>query len=444
MGLLHQQQDIGGAEAEGRVQRAAVVPGGGPAESRRLHGPRQARAARGHRAAADLWAGDRAHRIRVLLCLPDVLLLDQAAPGRADVRVGVPAGVRHARGHHVLQRGAADRVRRAAQVRAPAHVPGDAAVRVADNLRARLAAGRAAGLRVPADQLRAREVAVRQRAVQLAAVLGNVRGQDHVQAADRRRGVQDRHHRADQLPAQHTGPALQEQPVPGHVQTGAEPRQARAGRGLRAGDRVAGRLLRDAAARPGPRVADRHVLHQAVLVHRQLQPRAQGAQPVPHAHHDHVHAAGGLRAVLRRVAGRHVQDHAVPVVRPVQGAAVRLDGAGQHGAGLAAVDGRRLRDTDQRQLHRAADLHPAVRGLLLPRGDGLQQEDDRGVAQAARARRPRQTVPVEPAERVHQAAGQAPQSRGQQRRHRRGVDVLILPTGSRPQLQLLQYNVLLL
>lgn len=39
MGLLHQQQDIGGAETEGRVQRAAVVPGGGPAES----GPQEPR-----------------------------------------------------------------------------------------------------------------------------------------------------------------------------------------------------------------------------------------------------------------------------------------------------------------------------------------------------------------------------------------------------------------
>lgn len=362
----------------------------------------------------------------MLLRLPDVLLLDQAAAGRADVHVGVRAGVRHARGHHVLQRRAAHRVRRAAQVRAQVHVPGDAAVHIADHLRARVAAGRAAGLRVPADQLRAREVAVRQRAVQLATVLGDVRGQDHVQAADCRRGVQDRHHRADQLPAQHTHPALQEQPVPGDVQTGAEPGQARAGRHLRADNRVAGQLLRDAAARSGPRVAGHHVLHQAVLVHRQLQPRAEGVQPVPHAHHDHVHAAGGLRSLLHRVAGRHVQDHAVPVLRPVQGAAVRLAGAGRHGAGHAAVDGGCLRDTDQRQLHGPAGRHAAVRGLLLPHRDGVQQEDDRGAAQTARARRPRQAVPVEPAERVHQAAGQAPQSRGEQRRHRR-VDLVIRP-----------------
>lgn len=411
MGLLYQQQDIGNAEAEGRVQRAAVVPGGGPAESGKQE-PRKARA-RGHRPAAGLDAGDRAHRVRVLLGLPDVLLLDQAAAGRADVHVGVPPGVRHARGRHVLQRGAADRVRRAAKVRAPVHVPGDATVHIADNLRARVAAGRAAGLGVPADQLRARAVAVRQRAVQLAAVLGDVRGQDHVQAAGRRRGVQDRHHRADQLPAQHTDPALQEQPVPGDVQAGAEPGQARAGRHLRADDRVAGQLLRDAAARPGPRVAGHHVLHQAVLVHRQLQPCAEGVQPVPHAHHDHVHAAGGLRALLHRVASRHVQDHAVPVLRPVQGAVVRLEGAGRHGAGHAPVGDDRLRDTDQRQLHGTADRHVAVRDLLLPHRDGFQQEDDRGAAQAARARRSRQAVPVEPAERVHQAARQTPQGGGE-------------------------------
>jgi len=426
LGLLHKQQDVVPAEAEGDIQRAALVSGRRPTQVREQE-PRPARE-RGHRPAADLGAGAGAHRFCVLLRLPDFLLLDQAAAAGTDVRVGVPVGVHHPGGHNVLQHRVADHLRRAAEVREPAYVPGGPAVHTADHMRQAVAAGRAAGLGVQADQLRAREVAVRQRAVRLAAVLGDVRGQDHVQAADRGRGQQDRYHRADQLSPQPVDPALQEQPVPGHVQAGAEPGQARAGRDLRADDRMAGRILHYAAAGPGPGLAGHHVLHQAVLVHRQLQPRPAGVQPVSHPHHDHVHVVGRLSVVRRHVAGRCVPHNAVPVLRPVQGVAVRVAGARRLGAlRRADLGGRRPRDTDRRKFRVPVGVRPVVRHLLLSYRDGFKQEDDRRAAEAARPRGPRQTVPVEQAERVHQTTGQTPQGCREPWRDRRAPVLISRP-----------------
>lgn len=237
-------------------------------------------------------------------------------------------------------------------------------------------------------------------------MLGDVRGQDHVQAADRGRGVQDRYNRFDQLPAQHTDQTLQEQPVPGDMRTGTKPGQARAGRHLRPDNRVAGYVLRKPVAGHGSGVDDHHVLHQEVHVHRQLQPGPKGVQSVPHAHYDHVHVARVVRGVRGHVADDHVEDNAVSVLRAVQGAAVRLEGGDGLCAHHAPMGSGRLRDTDQCQLCALIGVHAAVRGLLLSHRDEIQQEDDRGPAQAARPRRTRQTVPVEPTERVHQATGQ--------------------------------------
>lgn len=260
-------------------------------------------------------------------------------------------------------------------------------MRAENNMREGHAFGRAPRLRLQADQLRPGKVTVFQRAVQLAVVLGDVRWQDHVQTAGSGRGVQNRHHRVDQLPAELVGSAYQEQPVPGDVQAGAEPGQTRSGRDLRADDRVAGQLLRDAHAGPGPDVADHYVLHQAVLVHRQLQPRSKGVQPVTDAYHDYVHAARGVFVVHDRLAdGRH-QNHAVEVLRPVQGAAVRVESTCRYRTHCfrAPVGGYRLPGADQRKLRVAVVVRSAVRRVLLPRGDGIQQEDDNGAAQTAGA-----------------------------------------------------------
>jgi len=362
----------------------------------------------------------------LFLGLSGLLLFRQGAAARADVRVGVPAGIRHPGGRDVLQRGVAGRLRRAREVRETLRVPGGPAVRAEDRVRETVAAGRAAGVGVQADQLRAGEVAVRQRAVRLAAVLGDVRGQGDVQAAGGGRGVQDRHHRAGQLPAQHTRPARQERPVPGDVQARAEPGQARAGRDLRAGGRVAGQLLRGADAGPRPGLAGRHVLHQEVLVRGQLQPRAEGVQPVAHAHRDHVHVARVVSAVRGRVADGRVQDRPVQVLRPVQGAAFGVEGLGRsHHARRATVGGRRVPGADQCELRAPVGVVPAVRRLLLPDRDHLEQEHDRGAAQTARARGSRQAVSAEQAERVHQTARQTPQSRREQRGRYRRVVVLV-------------------
>lgn len=298
-------------------------------------------------------------------------------------------------------------------------------MRAEDNRREAIVAGHVAGLGLQPDPLRPGTVAVRQRAVQFPAVLGNVRGQNHVQAADRRRGVQNRHNRVDQLSPEPADQALQKQPVPGDVQAGAEPGQARAGRHLRPGDRVAGQFLRDPGTGPGPDLVGDHVLHQEVLLHRQLQPCSKGVQPVPDAHHDHVHAARKLRPVLVHVAGGRVQNNSIQVVRPVQGPGVRVEGRRRFDKPRdTRVDGYRLPGADQRELRVPVGLHAAVRRLLLPYRDGIQQKNDIGLAQTARARRSRQAVSVEQAERVHKATGQASQSGRKQRRNRR-VDIVI-------------------
>lgn len=284
----------------------------------------------------------------MLLRPPGVPLFGRAVAARADVRVGVPHRVRHATDCHVSQRRVARGAGRADPVREPARAPGDADARAADRVRESVAAGRAARLGVPAGELRAGEVAVRQRAVRIAAVLGDVRGQDHVPAADRGCRVQNRRHRADQLPPERTGAAHEERPVPGRVQTRAEPGETRAGRCLRAGRRLAGQFLRDRVAGNGTRVARHRVLHRAFLVRRQLQFGAARVQPVPDAHGHYVHGAGRARAVRGRVVRGRVPDPAVPVVRPVQGTAVRVDRGRGHRARRAPVDGGRIRDTDQR------------------------------------------------------------------------------------------------
>lgn len=309
----------------------------------------------------------------MFLGLSDLQLFHQGVAARADVCVGVLAGIRHPGGRDVLQRRVADSFRRFLEVRETLRVPGSPAVCPEDHMRKAVAAGRATGIGVQADQLRAGEVAVCQRAVRLAAVLGDVRGQGNVQAASGGRGVQNRHHRVDQLPTEHTGPARQEQPVPGGVQARAEPGQACAGRNLRAGDRVAGQLLRDPDAGPRPSLVGCHVLHQEVLVRRQLQPRAEGLQPVADAHHDHVHVARVVSVLRGHVVDGCVQDRPVPVLRPVQGDAFRVEGLGRlHCARRATVGGHCVPGADQCKLCVPVGVVPAVRRLLLPGRDGLE------------------------------------------------------------------------